>query len=123
MRGRRIMLGLVRIARVAWVAGMMMACSAHAIPGAPTGKVTVEQDGTVRLDAMAVPFSSYVSPEGKSAFLKWQTYLTDYTARAGSMSIADQRKMFSDFLQPALAWTKAHYPVKSTATPIAGVYT
>lgn len=90
---------------------------------AAIGDVTVDLDGAVHLPSMVVPYSSFASPEAKVAFLKFQSFLSGKYTELPKMSIAEQRQVWAEQWGPALEREKVLYPVESTPTTIAGVYT
>jgi len=69
---------------------------------------------------LAVPFSTFASPQAKTPFLEFSKFYERFSRTKG---VAEQRQMFSDFLQPALNRTRVLYPVDSVPTIVAGVYT
>jgi len=84
------------------------------------GSASVEADGVVHLPPLAVPFSTFASPEAKAAFFRSQQIAKSFAAR-GPMSIAEERRAVSTYFQPALARIKSIYPVVVDHDVIAGV--
>ena len=90
-------------------------------------KVTVDANGTVHLPPLAVPLSSFLSPEAKAGLIEYFRFLATpasqvFSATPRPETIALQRKKFAEHFRPALEREKALYRVKSSAATIAGVY-
>ena len=86
-------------------------------------KPVVDDTGAVHLPPIVVPFSSFGSPEAKTDLIEWQKFLEIYSAQADSNDITKLRRMFAEYLQPALRRTNTLYPVDSTPSIFGGVYT
>lgn len=89
-------------------------------------QVTVDSDGTIHLPAMAIPFSSLLSPQAKKSFL--DSVVHPYPEPSGSLAdpavISRYRQDFDrEVFQPSLQKNLAHYPVSIEPRTIAGVYT
>jgi acetyl esterase/lipase len=82
----------------------------------------VDTAGAVRLPATVVPFSTFVSKEGKAAFLRENQLGGRYGSRSNPASTAELRQQFADRLQPVVDRDKVLYPVDIVATSIAGIY-
>lgn len=90
-------------------------------PTAPAGAgVTIDDDATIHLPPISVPFSEFASAEAKASFLRVARF---YQQRAVASTIADQRKSSNLQMQPALNRTRALYPANSVLTVIGGVET
>lgn len=107
-----------------WVGLAVCGVSHGADPNgaAPAPTAGADRDGTVYLPSMALPFSSFASPQAKQAFLEAQKYAQKYTSLQ-TTNIAEQRQRFIEDLQPALTRVKTLYPARSAPTAMAGVYT
>lgn len=113
------------------VVSLFVACS-FLMPGARAGQrltsiesdsqphVTLDADAAVHLPESVIPFSEFASPEGKASMLEFQKFYEKYSKIQG---IAEQRKMFSEYMQPALSRVRTLYPVDSVPAMIGGVYT
>jgi monoterpene epsilon-lactone hydrolase len=93
--------------------------------------VSVDENGTVHLPPMAVPFSSFAGPEARAAFIAAQKKNQLPSSPSSNLNIATVnesnvlqfRRASSEFLKNAVERTKALYSVESTPTTIGGVYT
>jgi len=96
---------------------------------AVVGYGTVDSNGTVRVPALAIPLSSYMSEEARHAFIREQKGMAETRAESGGYKtfinapIDQQRQRVDDGFRPQVERTKAAYPVNIKEQEIAGVRT
>jgi acetyl esterase/lipase len=81
---------------------------------------SMDADGVVHLPPLAVPFSTFASPEAKAEFLRSEQYNKSLAAH-GPMSVDEERRAVDTYFGPALARVRSIYPVVSSHDVIAGV--
>src|SRR5437016_4179533 len=110
--------------RIPFSCGLVLVLGAALLPmsaqrqDAGQTRPAVDDDGTVHLPAMAVPMSSYLSPEGKAyvtQFLKSQQ-------RPRPVQTAKQDNGIPNAMDGRLERQKVLYPVDREDTKIAGVH-
>jgi epsilon-lactone hydrolase len=84
-------------------------------PAAQPPRIVVDDDGTVHLPALAVPMSSYLSPEGK-------TYMTQHLKYMLDPSQGAQVNGIPRYMVPYLERQRVLYPHDREDTKIAGVH-
>jgi acetyl esterase/lipase len=122
----RIVLSWTLIAAAA--AGGALAEDSRSVNGhaeAPPA-VLVDADGTVHLPPLAVPLSSYLSPQaraGTAAYFRFlQTPASELFMRPPEpASLAEQRRQFAEHYRPVLERVKQLYPTQSAAATLGGV--
>ncbi len=96
---------------------LSLGAPALAQDGPPPKPVTVDEDGTVHVPAMAVPVSEFLSPEG-------QAYLTEHLLTMQKPELLKEVEGFGGpaFLQAYLSRQQEIYDVEKEDTSIGGVH-